>query len=743
MRRFHLYLLPVLALVFSCGHLSKELPGKGAEDLWGNRVRLNRGIRDGNPVVIVPFSTSNCGYCMIDGYFTESNYIGNNDLFGGESYHMCLFNPQLDIYAFQKHFGWHSSILTYPPGLHDYHRDGFPTLLAFNKGEQVLRDFYNYAKFDTLKSLLWDSTVHFIPTGELHMATRLIYENGSKMAVYVTSDTSEASEEEKTFADQYKAFTFSTFSTLSEEDKRKHLYIRAGSDLTGLKDLFEGQDIPLKFETYAFELGEYRFTTDTVAFYGCFPNPFNREKYVVLAISGGRPKLFWPSNYLDYLVFSGDRPAWGKRLLYGHFEKTGQNGWQFSEERSFSEVLLENFCIRRCELPEAKEFASFPTPDIGVERHSRTSGSIWNLGSGVCRFPEIASGTDGSCWVTWEQDGNILLGQINPQGDVQTWYAENDESDSYNPKLAVNGNEVWLVYLNNRDQYYHLFAKSFSGGRFSGEVPLTPKGPYDVVTPEVVLDTGGEVVVVWCEWMANQRFLKFRTVKNGIPGEIQNILVAPPLYTQGYTNAWWPSMVRFNGEIWGVWNQHYPAICGVYGGVLTDSARTVTQPSEAMDDREQGAYPDIFTDGKDLYTVWEGNGFNVFYKGENQEVKISKFDRETGRWTPGRVLTLDHVTTLNQTPSGACDAEGNKYVVWSGRNHLSGGSWGIYLSREINGTWNDPVLISDNDETARHPKIIAGKNDQLWISWHSGTGEQMRSRVSCIRTGAVNGTLNN
>ncbi|MFH1298128.1 MAG: hypothetical protein ABIJ04_12825, partial [Bacteroidota bacterium] len=461
MQRTLLCFLTSILLLGSCRYVSKDLPGRDAEDLWGERVRLNREINVGNPVVIVPFSTSNCGYCMIDGYFTENNYIGNNERFGGNSYHMCLFNPQLDIYAFQKHFGWKSTILTYPPGLHEYHQNGFPTLLAFKNGEQVLRDFYNYAKFDTLKTFLWDSNAHLIPTGELHMATRLIYENGSQEAVYVMPAGSEIQEDEQAFAEKWNAYSFSSFNTISEENKKKHLFIRSGADLTELMGFFTGQDIPLELEKHSFGLGEYQFPTDTVAFYGCFPNPYNREKYVVLVISGGCAKLFWPTNYLDYMVFSGDRPAWGKRLLYGHFDKDDQAGWRFSEKRSFSDVPREAFCVRRCDIPQPKSFASLPTPGVKTSYHPKEAGGIWSLGNGACRFPEIATGAGGSCWATWEEDGNILLGQINPKGEVQTWYVENNVSDSYNPKLVVDSEEVWLFYLNNQDQYYRLYARSF------------------------------------------------------------------------------------------------------------------------------------------------------------------------------------------------------------------------------------------------------------------------------------------
>ncbi len=106
-----------------------------------------------------------------------------------------------------------------------------------------------------------------------------------------------------------------------------------------------------------------------------------------------------------------------------------------------------------------------------------------------------------------------------------------------------------------------------------------------------------------------------------------------------------------------------------------------------------------------------------------------RISRYLYRWTPVRILTIDRQTTLNQTPAGVCDEKGNKYIVWNGRNHLSDEPWGICLAKEINGKWSDPVLISENDKQARHPKIVTDSSGNLWISWHSGVGEEMRVQI--------------
>lgn len=53
-------------------------PEKTAEDLWGNRIDLGKALNS-QTVTIVPFSSSNCGYCLINGYYSEQNYILANE----------------------------------------------------------------------------------------------------------------------------------------------------------------------------------------------------------------------------------------------------------------------------------------------------------------------------------------------------------------------------------------------------------------------------------------------------------------------------------------------------------------------------------------------------------------------------------------------------------------------------------------------------------------------------------------
>ena len=62
--------------LIACSESSQSGHPQGmAEDLWGNAINI-ADYNDG-PVLLQPFSPSNCGYCLIDGHFVSENYYHN------------------------------------------------------------------------------------------------------------------------------------------------------------------------------------------------------------------------------------------------------------------------------------------------------------------------------------------------------------------------------------------------------------------------------------------------------------------------------------------------------------------------------------------------------------------------------------------------------------------------------------------------------------------------------------------
>ena len=700
-----------------------------AEDNWGNRINLGDSIR-AKTTVIVPVSTSNCGYCLIDGYFVEKNYMEANRLNGGACFHQCLFNSQLDVYAFEKHFRWDRPVLTYPPSLHKLHEDGFPTVLAFKDGQQVLKNYYNYDDYPDLRKLLWTGARPMTPTGNLHIAERIFLENGKFDGVMVFPAGKQINKEAVEPGIKWKAYYCKNIDSLTTEDLQKHLMFTGRFTAKDLSGFFQSKEIPFHFSEKNIESGNYSFPFDSIGVYAWFINPFNPEKYVILRISNNQ-RSYRQTNYLDFVIFSGKDSLSSKQLLYGQYRQEGTK-LSVVPERTFSDVVLQEYCKTYCKIPVPKQYSDHVSRYKGLTaiRTETDPGIKWTIGNGDCRFPDIISDGKRNAYVVYEESGDIVLTRIN--NDKAThFFIETNETDSYNPVAAFDGQRVWVFYLNNKDEYYRVYARFLENDVLSDELLISDKGPFDVNTLNVA-SRDGEISVIWCEWKANYRYLNMRRIVQGAMQEPKAVLLASPRYTDNYRNAWYPSLCYLaNGDLWGAWNQHYPGVFCVIAGKINEMPQPVTATADKMDDWEIGGYPCIFTNRDNKkFIVYQSNGWDTYTKHTAQQIKISTFNDDLKKWSVASIISDGRQTFLNQTPAAVCDERNNLIVCWSGRPEGEHSNWGIYLAMNLAGKWTKPVSISKQSVPSRHPRIIYDKKaKELWVSWHAGTGSEMKTEV--------------
>lgn len=294
---------------------SQAITTPAAEDLWGEKVAFTGIISSPNTVLVQPFSTSNCGYCLVDGWFIKKNYFETNLRFGGSNYYQCLFNPQRDIYSFIKHYlEAEVPLLVYPPDLHRFHDDGFPAIMAFRNGEQIVRlplgSLSPYdVRFDSLKDILWPGMQPGMqPCSDLHMAYRVIDENEHFTTVCVVPDEDTAGfRRNLEFGKKAKCYTVKYLSQLTFTDRRANLYFE-GRFTKGFNYLFHYLRYPVGIENDSIlVIGMYRFPLAETGFSACFPNPFNQEKYFVFNILGNKVHRRFYENAVDFTVYTHDR----------------------------------------------------------------------------------------------------------------------------------------------------------------------------------------------------------------------------------------------------------------------------------------------------------------------------------------------------------------------------------------------------------------------------------------------------
>jgi len=702
-----------------------------AEDNWGNRINIDDTIKH-KTTLIVPFSTSNCGYCLVDGYFAETNYIKANIINGGASFYQCLFNPQLEIYSFEKHFGYINPVLTYPPQLNKMHDDGFPAVLAFKNGKQVFGpdNFYsNYDNYSELRKALWNEYQKMIPTGNYHIASRFVYENETFDAVIVYPVGWKIDNELREKGVKFKSFSCKNIDSLTETDYQKHLMFNGNFNINELLKIFNGKNVPFLFTNKNIEFGNYSFPFDSVGMHTWFPSPFNSEKYIVLNINHGY-KLMKQFNYLDFSIYTGRDSISSKLLMYGNYENV-DGKISIIPEKTFSDITLGEYCKKQCKapvMPDYKEHAS-QYVTIPITTTESDLGKIWTIGSENCRFPDVLCDSTNGAFTTYEENGDILLTNIATD-KTNNYIIESDETDSYNPKITSDGKRIWVFYLNNKDTYYRLYARFLENNILSDEILISEKEPADIITINVAAKNE-EIGVTWSEWKANFRYLKLRKINDGVMQKIIDIPSAPSVYAEDYSDSWYPSLCYLsNDELWGAWNQHYPSFLGVIAGKIGETPQSITLSAKKIEDWEIGGYPCIFCNNENkLFTVYESNGWDTYSK-KPQQIKISTYNNKLKKWSLASIVSNSEQTFINQTPVGICDKNNDIFIVWSGRPINENSVWGIYLSVNINGTWKKPILISKTDINSRFQKIsYSNKTNSIWISWHAGIGKEMKTEI--------------
>lgn len=711
-----------LTIVWGTGH-GQVLKSGQAEDLWGNPVNINDTVK-AKTTVIVPFSTSNCGYCLIDGYFSGANYLANNQKRGGSSFEQCLFNPQLDIYVFGKEFQTDYPVLTFPPALHKIHDDGFPTVLAFKNGVQVLQFHYNYTEFQELNDLLWDQQCLMTPRGNLHMADRFLYENEHQNAIYVFPDGADIEGKKSTWINN--SITFKHMSELDESDRHKNLCFVGNHDAATLSRFFNGENKGISFSHDSIVLGEYSFAFDSAGVFAWCTNPFNPGSYVVLNIRHGN-KLPEPVNYLDFIVFTGKDSASFKKIMYGQYDFS-RGRPEIVPQKTFSDVSMQQFCRRSCHIPLQAVPEMHPVKEVSISQKESLLGSVVTMGNDNCRFPRMSTDEEGNVWIVYEENGDIVLNNVVNKG--KPFCIEPDHSDSYNPVLVNDEGRIWVFYLNNRDSYYRVYARYIENEVVSDAIRLSDEEPVNASHLSVARKAG-EISVAWSEWKANQRYLKLCRITDGVVGNPEAIALAPSQYTEDYHNGWSPSLAYLsNGELWAAWNQHYPGNFCTIAGKTGEQPQVVTATARKMDDWENGGYPCLATAGNRKMIAYESSGWDVVLYHKPQCIKVREYNDDLRKWSLPVVLPMPEKMILNQTPSLAFDKEGDAWLAWSGRSEDENSCWGIYLAVRHAGKWSKAVLISAPGVNARYPQVaINGKDDSVWVSWHAGRGKEMKVEV--------------
>jgi hypothetical protein len=142
------------------------------------------------------------------------------------------------------------------------------------------------------------------------------------------------------------------------------------------------------------------------------------------------------------------------------------------------------------------------------------AGRVWTISGSACRLPSLTVDEHGTCWVTWEENGDIYMDALNDSTAGKIVTIDNRSSDSYNPVVAEDNGSVWIFYLDDRTGFYRLYGRSYDGRTVSSAVIMNDNNLTDAVTPAVACNDRGAMALSWSEWRANRRILMWRRIDN-------------------------------------------------------------------------------------------------------------------------------------------------------------------------------------------------------------------------------------
>jgi len=710
------FVLVLIFLICSIAICYSKVPD--AENLWGNPIWFNQS----NLNIVIPESSSNCGYCLVDGEWIKANYGEMQEETNGGFYLQMLFNTQRDILSFAKHYDENDQyIINYPYTLwKKYHKDGYPFLYALKNNKLIYSDISTpySAKYDSLGSVFWGiSKKPIILTSPSHMANTFLTENERNDALFVVEDSIQA----KKARPIEGSYSIKTLEGLTETDWHKNITFYLSATPRVMASLMNLK-IPFQVVNHDWQIGKYHFNIDSTFVYACFPNPYQTEKYIMLQIVGTSfpQKIDWQqigsTNWIDFAFIQPDRDNSNEASfsLFGQFSKNG-NDWIYADSLAYGQSLT-SACVGSCPIPsvctdtmrepEKLKYTSFDGKNIQRYRIDAES-----------RFPRLAVANN-IVYQTFEHKGDVYMAIYKEGNKPVIVPVDVTSADSYDAVPILSDNHVWVFYLKKIFGFYRLIAKYQSNGLWSEEITISEKLPCDVILPAVTAH-GSEITVCWTIWQANCRRMYQRKIINT---ELQQIKKSLIVESNDYEDAW-ASIMQYDdkGNLWKSWNQHYPyPFC-----VVASQNDELPEVVSTKDEYRLFGYPTLTLDSKGQPWVFFEDETALYSLDQDASILVTNYDKQNNKWSVPFNLIKDK-NFICQSPVSCTDNNGRIWVLWSERSNSK--NWQLKCRFMQQGEWSNPITITTGKYSSRSPEIAVSGN-QLVITYHSNLKAMMKSEI--------------
>jgi hypothetical protein len=294
----------------------------------------------------------------------------------------------------------------------------------------------------------------------------------------------------------------------------------------------------------------------------------------------------------------------------------------------------------------------------------------------------------------------------------------NNPGDSYNFKVSLSGNYIYIVWqdetlsINGTDDIF--FKRSTDGGASFGDTINLSNDTGDSTDSDIASSNDGGTYVVWRDDTAGTEQILFqRSSNNGASFETglsEHLTLSNN--TVKNIDAIEPQIASDKSNVYIIWSQ------GNFDQGLTDVFfKRSTDGGAAFDDminlsnnpNSQTSLPTIALLDNDVYTVWSDGPFN------NGEVYY--MNSADGGASFGDTINLSNDTGDSIRPEIAV-SDSNVFIAWQNQA-MKGDNVFFKRSTDSGASFGDTLNLSNNQGNSTNPEFSVNSSSSIYTVWQN------------------------
>ncbi len=285
--------------------------------------------------------------------------------------------------------------------------------------------------------------------------------------------------------------------------------------------------------------------------------------------------------------------------------------------------------------------------------------NLGNIDSGAPDNLKIAE-SQGKIYALWQSflanKSSVAFAKSNDNGTtfISPIEINNNSKDSSFPQLAVSDNHVYAVWLERTldDVTNVVFTKSDDGGTtFSAPIAITNHVSGNSGIPKIVA-YGNNVYLMWEDNRA-KNYDVFLSSSNDSGNTFSSI---PTNISNNVGDSGAPQMIVDGNTIYAVWMDDTPGNFDILFSKSTDGGATFAKPINVSGNLQDSGYPQFTVVGNNIYVAWT----NVITD-TNYDILFAK--SSDGGQTFGTPINVSNTPGGSGWPQISVDS-GNVYISW-------------------------------------------------------------------------------